>query len=200
MFESEKVPYFGELFSLFSNGKHLNRLRDPRLWASLVAANDEYTALFLALGYSLRIDNRGFAYFNMESHNAQANQTNRRMAFLFLILFDHFKDTFLTVDFTQLAIDSKVSAALSVKHKQILEQMDIDTNLDLLINPAKRYNLLEVDDFGILRMMPAVWRYFDAFKAIYEQNKANDESLVTPPHDTDAVETIDLEDEEFTNE
>ena len=62
-----QMPALAELFRLFLSGKHLNRLAEPALWAELEQQEDSYTALFVALGFDLRLDARGFAWFNSKS-------------------------------------------------------------------------------------------------------------------------------------
>jgi hypothetical protein len=53
-----------ELFRLFLSGKHLNRMAEPALWAELEQHEASYVGLFAALGFELRLDARGFAWFH----------------------------------------------------------------------------------------------------------------------------------------
>ena len=59
-----KMPLLSEVFSFLNSGKHLNRMADHRLWAELEREREAYETLFGALGYELRIDARGFAWFH----------------------------------------------------------------------------------------------------------------------------------------
>lgn len=205
MFESEKVPYLKDLFALFSCGKHLNRNSEPRLWMAIETAKEEYINIFSALGYTMCVDNRGFAYFDMESNNAQINNTSKKIAFLLLILYDYFnQNNSLNSDFTRFVIDTKVRESLYTKHQGVLNTLALDS-IDQLINLAKKYNLLDADASGILRMTPAVWRYIDIFNDIYEQSKANNDtdSVLQPvEEDTDPTpaESFTRDDEEFEDE
>ena len=56
-----QLSQLAELFRLFNNGKHLNRIAEPALWAELEREVTTYRELFTSLGYELRIDERGFA-------------------------------------------------------------------------------------------------------------------------------------------
>ncbi len=62
------------LFRLFLAGRHLNRVADPALWAELERHEADYTLLFSSLGYTLRVDHRGFAWFHTPSASAPINR------------------------------------------------------------------------------------------------------------------------------
>ena len=72
---------FRELFK----GYHVSR-RDPELYAQLSNLQDQYRALFKALGYELVCDSRGFYYFVPEQMGAQVNKTAQRLALFTLFL------------------------------------------------------------------------------------------------------------------
>lgn len=59
-----KLPLLSEVFGFFNSGKHMNRMMDHRLWAELDRERDAYELLFKSLGYNLRVDDRGFAWFH----------------------------------------------------------------------------------------------------------------------------------------
>ncbi len=82
------MPSLAELFRLFLSGKHLNRLAEPTLWAELEKQEADYSALFTALGYELRIDARGFAWFHTTDANSNIGKTSRQLALLFMVIFE----------------------------------------------------------------------------------------------------------------
>lgn len=80
------LPSLAELFRLFQSGKHLNRQADAALWAELEAQEVHYRALFAALGFELRMDARGFAWFHSSEASNPISKTSRQLALLFLVL------------------------------------------------------------------------------------------------------------------
>ena len=48
--ELQSLPCLRELFEHLNAGRHLNRLANQRLWAELEREQDQYAALFAALG------------------------------------------------------------------------------------------------------------------------------------------------------
>lgn len=87
-FTLESMPSLAELFRLFLSGKHLNRIAEPALWAELEKQEEVYRSLFAALGYELRIDARGFAWFHAPQANSLIGKTSRQLALLFMVIFD----------------------------------------------------------------------------------------------------------------
>ena len=71
-----QMPALAELFRLFLAGKHLNRMAEPGLWAELEQQEASYAGLFAALGFELRVDARGFAWFH--STDASSNMGSPR--------------------------------------------------------------------------------------------------------------------------
>ena len=69
----DKLTCLENLFSRLSkNGEHINRTSDALLWANLEKELPSYEALFSALGYDLRVDSRGFAWFHTNENSAAA--------------------------------------------------------------------------------------------------------------------------------
>lgn len=58
-----ELTHLTDLFNLFNSGRHLNRSTDAALWNELEQQSEQYRLLFLNLGFELRIDGRGFAWF-----------------------------------------------------------------------------------------------------------------------------------------
>jgi len=86
---SHLAPIFRELFK----GYHVSR-RDPELYAQLSNFQDQYRALFKALGFELVCDTRGFYYFVPDTAiaSAQVNKTAQRLALFTFILVEHLAD------------------------------------------------------------------------------------------------------------
>ena len=84
---SQLAPIFRELFK----GYHVSR-RDAELYSQLSNQQDQYRALFKALGFELVCDTRGFYYFVPEQMGAQVNKTAQRLALFTFILVEHLAD------------------------------------------------------------------------------------------------------------
>ena len=78
---SQLAPIFRELFK-----GYLVSRRDPELYAQLSNFQDQYRALFKALGFELVCDTRGFYYFVPDTATAQVNKTAQRLALFTFIL------------------------------------------------------------------------------------------------------------------
>ena len=83
-----QMPALAELFRLFLSGKHLNRMAEPALWAELEQHEPAYAGLFVALGFELRVDARGFAWFHSTDASSNIGKVSRQLALLFMVVFD----------------------------------------------------------------------------------------------------------------
>mgnify|MGYP007004361687 CR=1 FL=1 len=90
---TQLAPIFRELFK----GYHLSR-SEPEPYAQLSNMQDQYRALFKALGFELVCDPRGFYYFVPEQMGAQVNKTAQRLALFTFILVEHLADQGRVVD------------------------------------------------------------------------------------------------------
>ena len=101
-----KLPLLSEIFGFFNSGKHMNRMAEHRLWAELERERDAYELLFKHLGYNLRIDDRGFAWFHFDDASSNVSKTTRQLALLFMLLFEFQADIGLHLGrFTDWVID-----------------------------------------------------------------------------------------------
>src|SRR5450830_1829239 len=117
-----KLPLLGELFSFLNSGKHLNRMADHRLWAELERERDAYELLFRGLGYALRIDDRGFAWFHFDDASSNVSKTTRQLALLFMLLFEFQADLGLHLGrFTDWVIDEALLDAILEKNWLLAE-------------------------------------------------------------------------------
>ena len=167
------MPSLAELFRLFLSGKHLNRLAEPTLWAELEKQEADYSALFAALGYELRIDARGFAWFHTTEANSNIGKTSRQLALLFMVLFE----------------------AQANAGKPLLRFSDW---LVELINRASSLGFAVSEPAG-WRLLPAVCRYLDHFESLagVERDEREDASdLLDSATDADDAGNSDNADEE----
>ncbi|MEZ5592745.1 MAG: hypothetical protein R3F53_19405 [Gammaproteobacteria bacterium] len=164
----DQLSQLAELFRLFSNGRHLNRVSDPALWAELERAETDYCDLFKALGYELRIDGRGFAWFHNEEASNTVNKASRQLALLFMVIFDTQADAGKPLlRFGDWIIDRALLATVYEQHQELLtaEELDIDT-LSGLLETASRFGFARTDSSGRWQLLPAVCRYLDHFEAL----------------------------------
>ena len=166
-FTLESMPSLAELFRLFLSGKHLNRIAEPALWAELEKQEEVYRSLFAALGYELRIDARGFAWFHAPQANSLIGKTSRQLALLFMVIFDAQANLGKPLlRFGDWRIDRDW---LDEVHKQQHEVLDAEgispDGLVDLINRAASLGFALSEPNG-WRLLPAVSRYLDHFEAL----------------------------------
>lgn len=163
-----KLPRSKELFALLNGGRHINRVADPILWAELEREALQYEALFAALGYELRIDGRGYAWFQTAEASATVSKATRQLALLFMLLFELQADAGQHLGrFGDWHIDRKLLAALWDKNHGLLEAegfADAEP-LPQLLDTAARYGFAEAVPTG-WRLLPAVYRYLDRFEEL----------------------------------
>lgn len=117
-----KLPLLSELFAFLNSGKHLNRMAEPQLWAELEREQDAYQRLFASLGSALRIDARGFAWFQVDDASSNVSKTTRQLALLFMLIFEYQADLGLHLGrFTDWLVDSALLDALLEKNRLLLE-------------------------------------------------------------------------------
>jgi hypothetical protein len=163
-----KMPRLKELFALLNSGRHINRLADPILWAELEREAIQFEDLFAALGYELRMDGRGYAWFQTAEASVTVSKTTRQLALLFMVLFELQADAGLNLGrFTDWHIDRKLLEALWDKNHALLEAegfADAEA-LPQLLDTAARYGFAEALPNG-WRLLPAVFRYLDRFEEL----------------------------------
>lgn len=165
----DKLPQLGELFRLFNSGKHLNRLTEPALWLELEQQEAAYRTLFAALGYELRIDGRGFAWFHSEESSSNVNKSTRQLALLFMVIFDTQADAGKPLmRFGDWVIDRSLLNSVYEQHQELLqtEGLGVDAMLTLL-ETASRFGFAR-HEHGRWQLLPAVCRYLDHFEALAE--------------------------------
>ncbi len=178
----KRLPSLAELFAHLNAGRHLNRLAHHRLWAELEREQAQYTALFAALGYALRVDGRGFAWFHFDEASSNVSKTTRQLALLFLLIFEFKVDAGAHLArFTDWPIDHGFLDALIEKHQMLLaaENLADPALLQQLMRSAANYGFATVEGAG-WRLLPAVFRYLDRFEEL-----AHREAMVRAPHEAD---------------
>jgi hypothetical protein len=163
-----KLPLLSEIFGFFNSGKHMNRMLDHRLWAELERERDAYEHLFSSLGYSLRVDERGFAWFHFDDASSNVSKTTRQLALLFMLLFEFQADMGLHLGrFTDWVIDDAMLDAILEKNRLLLDAENLADRdqLQQLMRAAGNYGFACADR-NTWRILPAVFRYLDRFEEL----------------------------------
>lgn len=164
----QRLPFLRELFEHLNAGKHLNRLAQQRLWAELEREQGQYETLFAALGYALRIDGRGFAWFHSDEGTSNVTKTTRQLALLFMLIFEFKADMGVHLArFTEWPIDQGFLLALIEKNNLLLkaEHLAEVDQLTQLMRTAANYGFA-IADGASWRLLPAVFRYLDRFEEL----------------------------------
>lgn len=176
-----QMPALADLFRLFLSGKHLNRMAEPALWAELEKHEASYVRLFAALGFELRLDARGFAWFHSGDANSNIGKISRQLALLFMVIFDTQANAGKALQrFTDWLIDS---AWLDEVYKQQQDLLDAESlNPDALVELLGRAcNLgFAVAEPAGWRLLPAVCRYLDHFEGLALTAKNDGDEMNAP--------------------
>lgn len=163
-----KLPHLDQIFSFLNSGRHMNRLADTRLWVELERERDAYEMLFWALGFVLRIDERGFAWFYFDEASSNVSKTTRQLALLFMLVFEFQADAGLNLGrFTDWLIDDKLLAALIEKNRLLLEAEGLADQelIEQLLRSAGNYGFV-LPEGNRWRLLSAVFRYLDRFEEL----------------------------------
>ncbi len=182
-----QMPALAELFRLFLSGKHLNRLAEPALWAELEKHEASYAGLFAALGFELRVDVRGFAWFHSADASSNIGKISRQLALLFMVIFDAQANAGKALQrFTDWLIDREWLAEVHEQQKDLLdaEGLEPDALVDLL-GRASTLGFVVAEPVG-WRLLPAVCRYLDHFEGLASAAREDsNETDTTTEDDTD---------------
>lgn len=166
---SHLAPIFRELFK----GYHVSRL-DPELYAQLSNFQDQYRALFKALGFELVCDTRGFYYFVPDTAiaSAQVNKTAQRLALFTFILVEHLadqgRDPIAVLDGGSLGRDEL--PALLEKYRDLFVQAEVTTQDELEEKIMRRMTQLGFasEDNGVYRFLPPMHRFLDVCLSVQQ--------------------------------
>lgn len=165
-----ELTHLTELFNLFNSGRHLNRSTDIALWYELEQKSEQYRHLFSNLGFQLRIDGRGFAWFHDNEVNQNINKQSRHLALLLMVIFDYQADNGRSLSqFYQWSIDNKILNEVYEKHQGLLDAEELDQGelVKILENAVRKGFAIQENNHW--RLLPSVYRYLDHFEAITEQ-------------------------------
>lgn len=185
---------FRELFK----GYHVSR-RDLELYAQLSDLQDQYRALFKALGYELVCDSRGFYYFVPEQMGAQVNKTAQRLALFTFILVEHLadqgRDPLAVLDGGSLGRDEL--PALLEKYRDLFLQAEVTTVEELEEKVMRRLSQLGFagEDNGIYRFLAPMHRFLDVCLSVQQ-----DRDLAATLHSALPLPTPVLLDDEAEDE
>ncbi|MBK6294958.1 MAG: chromosome partitioning protein [Rhodoferax sp.] len=164
---SQLAPIFRELFK----GYHVSR-RDAELYSQLSNQQDQYRALFKALGFELVCDTRGFYYFVPEQMGAQVNKTAQRLALFTFIIVEHLadqgRDPLAVLDGGSLGRDEL--PPLLDKYHDLFLQAEVQTQDELEEKIMRRLTQLgfALDDNGIYRFLPPMHRFLDVCLSVQQ--------------------------------
>ncbi|MGE6994568.1 Mks condensin complex protein MksE [Pseudomonas sp. NPDC047961] len=176
---TQLAPIFRELFK----GYHLSR-SEPECYAQLSSMQDQYRALFKALGFELVCDPRGFYYFVPEQMGAQVNKTAQRLALFTFILVEHLadqgRDPLAVLDGGTLGRDEL--PALLDKYRDLFLQAEVTTQDELEEKVIRRLTQLGFaeDSNGIYRFLPPMHRFLDVCLSVQQ-----DRDLAASLHSND---------------
>lgn len=188
----EQMPSLSDLFRLFQSGHHLNRLSQPSLWSELENNQDSYTSLFKALGFELKLDARGFAWFHHRDSSSNIGKTSRQLALLFMLIFDAQATSGKELQrFTDWLIDKEYVYELYKQQQDLLdaEGMVPDDIIDLL-NRAGNLGFTSAEAGG-WRLLPAVCRYLDHFESLAQVLNHQDAEAMTENEDNVSDEEVE---------
>jgi hypothetical protein len=157
---TQLAPIFRELFK----GYHVSR-RDAELYSQLGNLQDQYRALFRALGFELVCDSRGFYYFVPEQMGAQVNKTAQRLALFTFILVEHLadqgRDPLAVLDGGSLGRDEL--PPLLEKYRDLFLQAEVTSQEELEEKVMRRITQLGFasEDNGVYRFLPPMHRFID---------------------------------------
>ena len=169
------------LFKLLSSGAHLNRLLDTDLWIDLEKHYVSYEGLFSALGFSLILDGRGFAYFKTEQASSYTGKLTRRLALLLMLLFEYQADQGLHLfQFQQWRLDLILLEKLIQHYHTMLEAEEMASlqTLKETLDRATRVGFVIYDD-GSYWLLPAVHRYLDLFEELTQADKPDLDQVIS---------------------
>ena len=164
---SNLAPIFRELFK----GYHVSR-RDPELYAQLSNFQDQYRALFKALGFELVCDTRGFYYFVPDTATAQVNKTAQRLALFTFIIVEHLadqgRDPIAVLDGGSLGRDEL--PALLEKYRDLFVQAEVTSQDELEEKIMRRMTQLGFasEENGVYRFLPPMHRFLDVCLSVQQ--------------------------------
>lgn len=178
---TELAAAFRDLFK----GYHISR-SEPECYAQLSSMQDQYRALFRALGFELVCDPRGFYYFVPEQVAPQVNKTAQRLALFTFILVEHLadqgRDPLSVLDGGSIGRDEL--PALLEKYRDLFLQAEVTTFEELEDKIIRRLTQLGFaeDSNGVYRFLPPMHRFLDVCLSVQ-----HDRDLAASLHSSDLL-------------
>lgn len=175
----ELLSQLAEVHKKLGSGYHISE-QDFALWQELDQQEDAYTALFGALGHSLKRDGRGFFYFEVDDATASMGKISRLFALALYALVEFYADKGqdpLRALFEQ-EVTSEVWGQLLQQHYHLFEQLEIFSVTDIkreIANRMLRYGLARANGDNI-KLLPPVYRYLDALMDVEHSAVTTEES------------------------
>lgn len=170
----EKLSQLKDIFSTLIRGRHINRLQDGLWWNELERERATYDALFTHLGYSLVVDDRGFAMFETDEPTQNIANKTRNLALVLLALFERQADLGLNMTrFHEWIIDQDLLKDLLERSRPMLEAEGLSSmgHLVATMGNAVSYGFAFADGDSRWRLLPATWRYLDRFTEVEATNQ-----------------------------
>ncbi len=189
-----QMPALADLFRLFLSGKHLNRVAEPALWAELEQQEASYIGLFAALGFDLRVDARGFAWFHSGDASSNIGKISRQLALLFMVIFDAQANAGKALQrFGDWLIDSAWLVEVYEQQQDLLDAEGLHPDaLVELLGRACSLGFAVAEPAG-WRLLPAVCRYLDHFEDLAMAAKDDGEEASALAEGNMALEAPDDE-------
>lgn len=175
-----KLEHLKSIFDTLIRGRHLNRLHDGPWWNELEAEQETYEGLFALLGFSLRVDPRGFAWFHNNEPAANIANKTRTLALLMLALFERQADKGMNLaSFHEWRLDQALLEELLQDGRATLEAEGLGS-IDAMVaamGTAVAYSFAAKEGPDRWRLLPATWRYLDAFDALARDHESSTDVL-----------------------
>ncbi|WP_228710710.1 DUF4194 domain-containing protein [Saccharobesus litoralis] len=171
------------------SGYHISE-QDIQLWQQLDQYQDEYSALFSALGYHLKHDARGFFYIDADDSTVNMGKISRSFAVTVFVLIEYFADQGfdpLRALFDKVITEETMQALVQNQY-HLFEQLEITSASELKRDVFNRMlrngfaieaqnidsHSLESEQTGQMgfKLLSPVYRYLDALDLVQPSETA----------------------------
>ncbi len=134
----DELTQLAEISKKLSNGYHISE-QDFALWQELDLQEDSYTALFGALGNTLKRDSRGFFYFEVDDATASMGKISRLFALTLFALVEFYADKGQDPlrDLFEHEITTEIWGQLLQQQYHLFEQLEIFPMLAVASSTSK---------------------------------------------------------------
>ena len=164
------------------SGDHISE-QDNLAWQELDQQQEQYAALFSALGHTLVHDARGFFHFATDEGTANMGKITRAIALFIYTLIEHYANQ--GQDPMRALFDKDVDLELCqelVLHNKVLyDQLEIfsgtDLRKDVLMRMVRLGMAKAKDKESVFRLLAPIHRYLDALLEVNEDALESAEEL-----------------------